>query len=122
MKDTTFFYRHGIYCLIAKDNRSDEWMCFVGFNSNHKLFNAVFYRTNAAPLYKYSSINSITTNKVWSNLNWLGCSMHPYSKNKTIELLKQIADEIACVKKKQKLAEQDEDEMSATILDMVTLS
>lgn len=133
MKDTIFFYRHGIHCLVHKNERSDEWMCFVGFDSKHPLFSVGFYKTNVAAIYRYRSVNLITTNSVWSQLNWLGCSDHPYSEAKTTDLVKQIADEIAGVKAKPTATDDtvdevitddemlDDDETLDSIFDMVDI-
>jgi hypothetical protein len=122
MNDASFFYRNGIHCLLAKNERSDEWMCFVGFDSSHPLFNVGFHRTKAAPLYRYRSINLQTNNRIWSQLNWLGCSEHPYSEDKTIDLLKNIVDEIAGVQDKPKNKSASDEDMIDAILDMVDLN
>ena len=124
MKDATFFYRHGIHCLLAKDERSDEWMCFVGFDDKHPLFGAGFHKTKAAAIYRYRSVNRITNNRIWKGLNWLGCCEHPYSEDKTVDLLKKIVDEISGVSKDKpkKTPEQEEDELVMAILDMVDLT
>jgi hypothetical protein len=99
-------------------------MCFVGFDSKHSLFNVGFHKTKVAAIYRYRNINNLTTNKIWSQLNWLGCAEHPFSEENTLELLKKIADDIAGVKEKPKEPSKDNDDFDETlvkILDMVCL-
>lgn len=113
--------RNGIHCLLAKDDRSDEWMCFVGFDTNHPLHSVGFHKTKAAALYRYRAVNICTNNKIWNNLSWLGCSEHPYSESRTMNLLNKIVDEIAGVKEEPKSDDDEFTEMLDNILDMVDL-
>lgn len=94
MDNIRFFYRNGIHCLIAQDERSEGWLGFIGANDKHPLHTVRFFKTKHIALYKYNSVNLITENRVWRNLNWLGFDDHLYSKEKTLEALKKIADEV----------------------------
>lgn len=113
MRDFHFFYRSGINCLIGIDNRSNEWMCFVGVQPGHWLYGKLFYKTNYAPIHKYNNINNLTDNKTYKSCTWLGCAMHPYSEEKTMALLKKIADEVG--------PEDEEEDIFDAIFTMVRI-
>lgn len=125
MKETLFFYRSEIHCLLALDDRSNEWMCFVGFEKNHKLFTVGFHKAKRAALTRYKHINQIAGNSVWKSLNWLGCCEHPFSKEKTMQLLQNLADELGTkeeeIVEEESIEEEEFDDDIQAILDLVKI-
>lgn len=102
MKECFFFYRSDQHCLLAKDERSDEWHGFVGFMEDHPYNGLLFKKINNLSIGKVPINNSIETpNKIRLSLWYMGFSTHPYSRDKTLEDLKKLADDICEELKKE---------------------
>jgi len=96
VNSTYFFYRSDICCLLAEDE-NDCWMGFVGLSKDHPVFDSRFHKCDTGvALYKYNLTSEAldTTNESWLKLWWMGYQTDPYSKEKTLEKLKEIADEL----------------------------
>jgi hypothetical protein len=96
MKECYFFYRSEQHCLLAKNERSDEWHGFVGMNDKHPYHGCGFKKIKNISIGKVPINNSIDTmSSVRKNLWYMGFCTHPFSREKTLEDLKKLADDIS---------------------------
>lgn len=93
MNNTQFFYRNGIHCLLAQNPINDDWMGFIGLRADHPSHGSIFKPCKNVCIHKYN-IGDGMINKVFSSLWWMGFCDNPYSKEKTLDTLKEVADEI----------------------------
>lgn len=93
MNNSRHFYRNDIHCLIAQDSTNENWMGFIGFRPCHPFHGSLFQNTKVIELYKLPIVDTMT-NSVHKDLWWMGFSTNPFSKDRTMDLLKSIADEV----------------------------
>jgi len=95
LEECYYFYRADQKCLLAMDPLSDGWCGFIGFPKEHPMYGCHFKKVNNIAIYKVSInelIDSISDIRI--NLWYMGFSHHPYSREKTLESLKAVADGI----------------------------
>ncbi len=108
MENCYFFYRSDTHCLIAQDEHNQDWIAFVGFPEGHHLHGKSFHKCSNIGIHKYQINDKLSTsNEIWRNLWWMGFSSHPFSKEKTLEDLKKVADEIGTL-----INDKDNDSLS----------
>lgn len=96
MKECYYFYRSDLQCLLAKDDRSDEWHGFVGFMDKHPYHGCSFKKIKDLSIGKVPINNSLdTTHRIRLGLWYMGFCTHPYSRDKTLEDLKRLVDNIS---------------------------
>ncbi len=102
MEDCFFFYRAGLHCLLAKNERSKEWYGFAGFLPEHPWYGSTYKRIKNIGISKMLINDSLdTVNSIYKSLWYMGFCTHPYSKDKTLEDLKELADNIRDELKKE---------------------
>jgi hypothetical protein len=94
------FFRAGSPCILFYDSRMDCWLGFIGLNNKHYLYGAYCRNINNIRLYKFSVNENILSNyaheeSVLKQLWWMGFDSNPYSKEKTLDKLKALADYLA---------------------------
>lgn len=96
MKNCYFFQRSNQYCLLAQSKQNDDWFGYVGFALKHSYYGIGFLKIKSISLFKFPINDFLNTpNSIFKNLWWVGFCTNPYSKDKTLEVLKQLADDIA---------------------------
>lgn len=95
MKECFYFHRADQKCLLAQNEANDDWYGFVGFLPNHPFYGLRFKKINNIGIFKLPINESLdTTNSLRKNLWYMGFCTHPFSRAKTLEDLKILADNI----------------------------
>ena len=95
MKNCLFFYRAGQQCLLAQNKRNNDWHGFVGFMEDHSFHGCNYKKVKNIAIFKIPVNRSLdTASSIRKNMWYMGFITHPYSREKTLEDLKKLADDI----------------------------
>ncbi|KKN05611.1 hypothetical protein LCGC14_1085520 [marine sediment metagenome] len=96
MKGFYYFHRSDQKCLLAQNKSNDDWHGFVGFMTDHPFHGCGFKKIKNISIFKVPINDLLDTNSsIRKSLWYMGFCTHPYSREKTLEDLKQLADNIA---------------------------
>lgn len=87
-----FFYRNNIQCLLAFDNRLDQWIGLIGLSEQHSFYKSIFVKIANVSLYHYSLQKFLEGKHQNRHLWYLGFVLQTYSKEKVLNKLKEVAD------------------------------
>ena len=97
MKNWRHFYRHGFVCVVQQDNDTKEYIGHIGLKKEDKFYKSIFAKVANHKLYKmlneFKFNNaSLDNEEIW----WLSIKpMVSYDRQKVINVLKEITDELA---------------------------